>query len=165
MTFTTLEVIDAVRGLLEMDDGLAASMEELKQVYGEEGQLPAAAEVHFQRTPGEAQEKAWPTKYPQLHVYCDRIESRPTERLRRFSGRVRVIAEVRVSQDRLDGITKNLHFCADGVRDVLERKAGCMREGLYLSDEYDMQVDPVKKGGLNFIQTARIACAVIVNRG
>lgn len=165
MTFTTMEVIDAVRGVLEGESGLGASVEALKQAYIQDERLPAAAPVVFLRTPAETQEKAWPMKYPVVHVYCDRIESRPAERLRRFSGRVRVVAEVRVSQDRLEGITQSLHHYVDGVRDVLERNTGCLKDGLYLSSEYDVQIEPVKKGGLNYLQTARIACPVLVNRG
>jgi hypothetical protein len=165
MTFTTLEVIEAVRGLLEGERGLSASVEELKQTYGAEERAAPAAPVVFLRAPAESQEKAWPSKYPMVHVYCDRIEGRPVERLRRFSGRVRVVAEVRVSQDRLDGITQNLHHYVDAVRDVLERNTGCVGDGLYLSSEYDVQIEPVKKGGLNYLQTARIACPVMVNRG
>jgi hypothetical protein len=51
------------------------------------------------------------------------------------------------------------------VRDVLERNAGCVGEGLFLSSEYEVQIEPVKKGGLNYVQTARINCPVLVNRG
>jgi hypothetical protein len=164
MTFTTVEVIEAIRGLLEAENGLAASIEGLKGAYQHDEDQPAAASIQFHRAPAEMQEKAKGTRYPQVHIYCDRIESRPTERLRRFSGRIRVVAEIRVSGDRLDGMTDSLHFYVDGVRDVVERNAGCMRDGLYLSNEYEVQIEPVKKGGLNFIQTARIACAVVVNR-
>jgi hypothetical protein len=165
MTFTTMEVIDAVRALLEGENGLNASIDELKQNYALDERLPAVAPVQFLRTPAETQEKAWPMKYPVVHVYCDRIESRSGERLRRFSGRVRVVAEVRVSQDRLDEITQSLHHYVDGVRDVLERNTGCLADGLYLSSEYEVQIEPVKKGGLNYLQTAKIACPVMVNRG
>lgn len=165
MTFTTMEVVEAVRGLLEGESGLAASVEALKQSYIQDERQPAQAPVVMLRAAAEAPEKAWTLKYPQAHVYCDRIERRPSERLRRFSGRVRVVVEVRVSQDRLDGITEHLHFYTDGVRDVLEKNAGCLKEGLYLSGEYEVQIEPVKKGGLNYLQTARINCPVLVNRG
>lgn len=165
MTFTTLEVIDAVRGLLEGESGLSASVEALKQSYVADERIAPVAPVVFLRAPAETQEKAWPAKYPMVHVYCDRIEGRPGERLRRFSGRARVVAEVRVSQDRLEGITQSLHHYVDAVRDVLERNTGCVGAGLYLSSEYDVQIEPVKKGGLNYLQTARIACPVMVNRG
>lgn len=164
MTFTAREVIDAVTALLEGEAGLAESLESLKDAYIDDQRQPAEVGVHFLKTPPEHQDKAWRARYPVVHVYCDKIESRPTERLRRFSGRARVVAEVRVTQDRLDWITRNLHYYVDAVRDVVERKAGCLADGLYLSPEYEVQVEAVKKGGLNWLQTARINCAVIVNR-
>jgi len=163
MTFTTIEAVDAFRGILEQESGLPASVGALKSDYGkDDGQAEAA--VSFMRAPSEIQEKAGPTKYPVVHVYCDRIESKPLEKLRRFSGKLRLVAEVRVSQDRLEGMTEGLLLYVDSVRDVVERNAGCIRNGLYLSNEYEVQIEPVKKGGLNFLQSAKVACMVIVNR-
>ncbi|GEM_PF-5624575 len=163
MTFTTIEAVDAFRGVLTHEGGLRESVESLKSGYGKEEGLTEAAML-LMRAPSEIQEKAGPTKYPVIHLYCDRIESRPTEKLRRFSGKVRLVAEVRVSQDRLEGITESLLLYVDSVRDVVERNSGCMRDGLYLSSEYEVQIEPVRKGGLNFLQSAKVACVVIVNR-
>ncbi len=165
MTFTTREVVEAVQELLESDGGLPASLEALKREYIREERLPEYAPVVVSNIPAEMQERAWGLKYPVVQVYAERIESRPAERLRRFSGRVRVVAEIRVSGDRLNGLTERLHYYVDAVRDVLEKNVGCVREGLYLLQEYDVQLEPVKKGGQNFLQTARIGCVVMVNRG
>ncbi|MBI4893435.1 MAG: hypothetical protein HY821_22630 [Acidobacteria bacterium] len=165
MTFTTREVVEAIQELLEGESGLTASLEALKAAYIRDEHQPDTAQLVLSKIPAEMQERAWGVKYPVLQVYCDRIESRPVERLRRFSGRVRVVVEIRVSGDRLNALSDRLHYYLDAVRDVVERNAGCVREGLYLCQEYEVQVEPVKKGGQNFLQAARIGCVVMVNRG
>jgi len=165
MTFTTNEAVETLLALMgSSSSGLNAAVEELRSAYGKE-ELQAPATLHFTRTPAELQEKAGATKYPVVHVYCEKIESRPSERLRPFAGSVQLAVEIRVSQDRLEGITEQLLLYMDSVRNVVESNAGCIASGLYLSNEYEAQVDAVKKGGLNFLQSAKITCTVMVNRG
>ncbi|MGC8760202.1 MAG: hypothetical protein ACP5UT_11685 [Bryobacteraceae bacterium] len=164
MTFTTREVVDTLVELLDGEGGLAHSLEHLKETYGQEPARPEAARIRILKGGTETVERASGARYPEVRVYCERIRSSPSEKLRRFSGEVRAVAEVRVSQDRLEGITERLQYYFDAVRDVLERRSGCIGPGLYLSGEYEVQVEPVKKGGSYFLQTARVLCTVLVNR-
>jgi len=97
-------------------------------------------------------------------VYCDKVESQRTERFRRFSGVMRMVVEVRVSQDRLEGMAEKLHWWVDAVRDVVERKAGCVGGVMYLDGDYQVSIEAVRKGGLNYLQVGKITCPVTVNR-
>lgn len=164
MTFTIREVLARVSEILEGENGVRASLEELREEYGLAQEHRWPAEVKLIKAAPEHAEKAWGSRYPALIVFCERIRSRPTERLRRFSGEVQVGVEVRVSQDRLEGITDRLHYYSDAVRDALERGRGCIGPGLYLSAETAVQIDGVKKGGSYFLQSSRVICTVIVNR-
>lgn len=164
MTFTIREVLDRVVEILEGDGGLAESLEQLRARYGLDQERAWPASVKVLRAAPELVDKAWGSRYPAVSVHCDRVLSRPTEKLRRFSGEVRIGIDVRVSQDRLEGITDRLHYCSDAVRDVIERKSGCLGPGLYLSSETDIRFDGVEKGGSHFLQTGRMICTVIVNR-
>lgn len=164
MTFTTREVVEKILDLLNGDGGLSESLEQIKGLYGQEPPRPDPAAVRVLSGPPELAERALGARYPEIRVYCEKIRSRPTEKLRRFSGEIRIVVEARVSQDRLEGITDRIHFYCDALRDVLERKSGCLGPGLYLSGEYEVQVEPVKKGGSQFVQSARVACTVIINR-
>ena len=49
-------------------------------------------------------ERSQVVKYPAVYVYTNRVRNTLTEKFRNFSGKVRTVAEVRVSQDRLEGI-------------------------------------------------------------
>ncbi len=164
MTFTIREVLEGIAEVIEGENGLRDSLEQLREPYGlaEEHSWPAGVKV-LKAAPDHV-EKAWGSRYPALILYCEKVHSRPTERLRRFSGEAQVGVEVRVTQDRLEGITDQLHYYTDAVRDVLERSRGCIGPGLYLSGETAVQVEAVKKGGSHFLQSSRISCTVIINR-
>jgi hypothetical protein len=164
MTLTTLEAVNHFRALLEAESGLAASLEALKDIYGQAEIAPECVRALFARVPPEMQEKSTGLRYPQVHVYCDKLESQRTERFRRFSGVMRMVVEVRVSQDRLEGITEKLHWWVDAVREVVERKAGCVGGVMYLDGDYQVSIEAVRKGGLNYLQVGKITCPVIVNR-
>jgi hypothetical protein len=164
MTFTTREVTERMLELLNGPGGLAESLEQLKEAYGLDPARPEPAALRVLKAAPELTEKALGARYPEIRVYCERIRSRPTDKLRRFSGEMRLVLEARVSQDRLEGMTELLEYYCDALRDVLERRSGCIAPGLYLSGEYEVQVEPVRKGGSQFVQAARVTCTVIINR-
>jgi hypothetical protein len=164
MTFTIREVLERLSEILEGENGLTDSLEQLRQTYGLVEEHPGWAGLKVLKAAPEHMERAWGSRYPVVNVFCERLRSRPTERLRRFSGEVQLGLEVRVSQDRLEGITDRLHYYSDAVRDVLERNSGCIGPGLYLSAETSVHIEAVKKGGSYFLQTSQIMCTVIVNR-
>ncbi|MBI5280513.1 MAG: hypothetical protein HY858_02435 [Candidatus Solibacter usitatus] len=163
MRYTTAGAVNHFRGLLEADNGLGASVEALKDAYGEQGAAIPDTEAVFLKAPPELHERSGALRYPVIHVYCERLESSDSERLRRMAGRMRLVTEVRVSQDRLEGITERLHLWVDALRDVLERNSGCAGGGMYLESGYEVTVDAVKKGGLHYLQSARIACWALMN--
>ena len=59
-----------------------------------------------------------------MHVYSDRVRNLLTEKFRTFSGKVRTVAEVRVSQDRIEGIEDQLRLYVDAVTQVLDANRG-----------------------------------------
>lgn len=164
MTFPTMEVVSRLQGLLEGEWGLGPSMAALQGHYGLSPEVVEAVGVGVTRAPAELQEKAGATRYPVIQTYCDQIENKRSEQFRVFSGRMRLVVEVRVSSDRLEGLVEKLHFYVDAVRDVLERNAGCLGEGVFLEPGYEVGFEGVKKGGLNFLQVGRAVCWVGVSR-
>ncbi len=164
MAYATIDAVNRFRTLLEQSGGLRTSLAALSGKYGRDNGAPADFTIEPLRVPGEILEKALSPKHPVVLVYCDQIESRRTEKLRPFSGRMRLVTEIRVSQDRLEGITETLYFYLDAVRDVVEKSTGCGGGGIYLDGEYEVTIEAVRKGGLYFQQVAKIACWVMLNR-
>jgi hypothetical protein len=122
------------------------------------------AHIMNQNVAFELAEKVKVTKYPVVHVYVDRIRNQLTEKFRTFSGKVRTVAEVRVSQDRIDGLEEQLRLYVDAVTGVLDVNRGSWGEGAFYGGGYEVNIDPVKHGGKNFIQIAKVSFEVDLSK-
>ena len=72
--------------------------------------------------------------------------------------------EVRFSQDRLEGVEDRLRGYVDAVTLVLERNQGDWGAGMFYGGGYEVAFGPVKRGGRNFVQSAKVTFAVEVSR-
>lgn len=120
----------------------------------------AAGQIVNQNVPAALAAKAQPVKYPALYVYTDRVRNLLTEKFRNFSGKVRTVTEVRVSQDRIDGIENQLRLYADAVTQVLDANRGSWGQGAFYAGGYDVNFEAVQQGGQNFIQVAKVSFEV-----
>ena len=113
-----------------------------------------------QNIPFALAEKGSAVHYPVLHVYTDRVRNLLTEKFRTFSGKVRTVTEVRVSQDRIEGIEEQLRLYVDGVTRVLDANRGSWGEGGFYTGGYEVTFDPVQHGGRNYLQIAKVSFEV-----
>src|ERR1700722_5777686 len=120
----------------------------------------AAAQIVNQNVSVAISERALAVIYPAVHVYSDRVRNLLTEKFRTFSGKIRTMAEVRVSQDRLDGIEDQLRLYADAVTQVLDSNRGSWGQGVFFTGGYEVNFDPVTQGGRNFLQVAKVSFEV-----
>jgi hypothetical protein len=109
-------------------------------------------------------EKATIVKYPVIHVYVDRVRNQLTEKFRVFSGKVRTVAEVRVSQDRIDGVEEQLRLYVDAITGVLDTNRGSWGEGAFFTGGYEVTFEPVTHGGKNFLQIAKVSFDVDLSK-
>jgi hypothetical protein len=105
-------------------------------------------------------EKSSVVKYPLVQVYSDRVRNVLTEKFRAFSGKIRTVAEIRVSQDRIEGLEDQLRLYADAVTQVLDSNRGSWGQGAFYTGGYEITFDPVKQGGKNFLQVAKVTFEV-----
>ncbi len=105
-------------------------------------------------------ERSSVVKYPTVQVYADRVRNLLTEKFRAFSGKIRTVAEVRVSQDRIEGLEDQLRLYADAVTLVLNSNRGSWGQGAFYAGGYEVGFDPVKQGGKNFLQVAKVTFEV-----
>ncbi len=105
-------------------------------------------------------ERALAVKYPVVHVYSDRVRNLLTEKFRTFSGKIRTVAEVRVSQDRIEGIEDQVRLYVDAVTQVLDANRGNWGQGVFFTGGYEVRFDPVQHGGKNFLQVAKVTFEV-----
>jgi hypothetical protein len=113
----------------------------------------------------EAVERSAGATYPAVYVYCEKLANSLREKFRMFSGTARMAVEVRVSQDRLEGLERKLSLYVEAVTDVLDARRGDWGQGLFYTGGYEVAFGPTKHGGKNFIQTAKVGFDVQVSVG
>jgi hypothetical protein len=113
-----------------------------------------------QNVPVSLAERSAAVKYPVVHVYSDRTRNLLTEKFRNFSGKVRAVAEVRVSQDRIEGLEDQLRLYVDSVTQVLDTNRGTWGQGVFFTGGYEVTYEPVQQGGRNLLQIAKVTFEV-----
>lgn len=112
--------------------------------------------INIQNTPAALAEKHLTAKYPSVQIYVDRVQNVLLEKFRTFSGKVRTVAEVRASQDRIEGLEEQLRLYVDAVTQLLDANRGSLGQGLFFAGQYEVRFEPVQQGGSNFLQTAKV---------
>ena len=112
----------------------------------------------------EIAEKSTGAVYPSFHVYCEKVSNALREKFRTFSGTAKITVEVRASQDRLEGLEQRLGVYVDGVTALLDGNRGGWGLGMFYTGGYDIGFAPVRHGGRNFLQVAKVSFDVQVSR-
>jgi hypothetical protein len=145
-----------VAELLKSTKGLTSSVHQAALSARVQLSEIAPGQVFAQNVAFDVTERTGGAKYPAVHVYCEKVSNEMREKFRTFSGRVRMVVEIRVSQDRLEGLESQLHGYADAVTRVLDGNRGDWGSGMYYAGGYEINFGAVKKGGKNHIQTAKV---------
>ncbi len=145
---------EKVTGLMLGPTGLPYTVAAL--VASEAVELPAIATVLAENIAYEVAERKPGVMYPAVYIYCEGLENQLREKFRTFSGKAKMAAEVRVTYDRLDTLNRDLQLYAAAVGDVLDQHRGCWDDRMFYAGGYKVEFGPVKRGGKNFIQTAKI---------
>jgi len=163
MAWVSSTVTAQVLELLTAPQGLNACVATL--ALAENVNLPPVGpnQLLAQNVSIELAERSGDVKYPAVSVYCEKIANQLKEKFRTFSGNALMAIEVRVSQDRLDGIENQIQMYLDAATQVLDQNRGDWGEGMYYAGGYEVTIGPVKHGGQNFIQVAKVTFNVGVS--
>jgi hypothetical protein len=157
---TTLKVIQRITGPAGVNSGLAALTQDGLAFAGPLD----TAQVRPQNVAADLAERSATVQYPAVNIYCEKIANTLKEKFRSFSGDVHMAVELRHSQDRLDGLQDTLEVYADAVAQVLNAGRGDWGDGMFYGGAYEVSFGPVKKGGKNFIQVAKVTFEIGVSR-
>jgi hypothetical protein len=153
--------VAALTELLSGPDGLPARIEEATVSAGcADTPLISAADIVARHVAADLAEKTSGVRYPSVHVYCDKVVNELREKFRRFSGTATLIAEVRVSHEHMEPLQGMLQLYAEAVTDVLDGKRGHWAPGVFYTGGYTVQYGPIKRGGRNFLQSAKVELTV-----
>ena len=150
-------------GLLRAPAGLAAGLTAIGQANQVALPLLEATQIIAQNIPADVAEKTAGAKYPAFHIYCERLENTLREKFRQFSGTATLAVDVRVTHDRLEGLDQRLQWYVDALTEVLDSNRGDWGGGLFYTGGYTVVFQPVKHGGKNFLQTAKVNFEVQVS--
>ena len=152
-----------VVALLSAPQGLNACVATL--ALAENVALPSLGQnqILAQNVSIELAERSTDVVYPAVNVYCEKIVNQLKEKFRNFSGIAVMAVEMRVSQDRLEGIEDQLQIYTDAVTQVLDQNRGDWGEGMFYAGCYEAALGPVKHGGQNFIQVGKVSFNVGVS--
>jgi hypothetical protein len=145
-----------VEFLTATDTGLGPVVANLAADAGVDlASIPPEHVIH-QNAPVALAERSQAVKYPVIHVYCDRVQNLLIEKFRTFSGKIRTVAEVRVSQDRIEGLEERVRLYVDAVTLILDGNRGSWGQGMFFTGGYEVKFDPIQHGGRNFLQLAKV---------
>ncbi len=108
-------------------------------------------------------ERSKPVKYPAANVYCEKIVNSQVEKFRTFSGTIQMAIDLRHSEDRVENLQGALETYTDAVMGILNVSSGDWGGGMFYGGGYQVAFGPVKQGGKNFIQTAKITFEIGVS--
>lgn len=156
----TAKVIQRLQGPRGLNSGLAALVEAGTIFTG-----PAeVAQLRAQNIGTELADRTSPIQYPSATVYCEKIANTLKEKFRTFSGSVAMAVELRHSQDKLEGLQDALELYTDALIQVLHDGRGDWGDGMFYGGEYEVTYGPIKKGGKNYVQVAKVTFEIGVSR-
>ena len=156
----TSKVMQRITGPAGVNAGLAA----LTAGEIESAGLIDVSQVRAQNAAADVAERSLGVKYPAMQVYCERISNQLREKFRSFSGAVQMAMEIRHSQDRLEGLQDRLALYVDAATQTLQQSRGDWGDGMFYGGTYDVAFGPVKQGGRNFIQVAKVTFEIGVSK-
>ena len=146
--------------LMNAPDGLNANVAMLAQADNVSLSPVPAARFFTDNVASDVAEKVADVKYTAVYVYCDKIVNDLREKFRSFSGRLQMEIDIRVSQDRLEGIDRTSLLYTDAVTQILDENRGDWGQGLFYAGGYEVSFGSVKHGGRNFIKSATVSFQV-----
>jgi hypothetical protein len=152
-----------VEFLTAADAGLNSAIAQIAMESGVDLAGIPMGHVMNQNVSFELSERAQVVKYPAVYVYADRVRNLLIEKFRTFSGKVRTVAELRVSQDRIEGVEEQLRLYVEAVTQVLDTNRGSWGEGAFFTGGYEVRIEPVRHGGRNFLQIAKVEFEVDIS--
>jgi hypothetical protein len=152
-------------GRLKADNGLQQRLAALAEQAEFELPMVELERIQTRNIAVDTLEKSSAFRYPVVLVYAERIRNEQKEKFRRFSGRVDLVVEIRLSQDAVDELEAKMSAYVDAVTGVLESTRGDWGNCVHYPGTYEVVFEAVKRGGTGFAQRARVNLPVHVSVG
>ena len=158
-TSATVRLLELLLTPAGLSENLAAVTELQGIILPEIGEK----QIFTQNVAQELVERSVEVKYPTLLLFPEKITNDLREKFRTFSGKAHMAVEIRVSQDRIEGLEKLLEIYVDTVTRILDQNRGNWGNGMFYTGGYEAVFGEMKHGGRNFIQSGKIRFEVSVS--
>ncbi|MBI1792242.1 MAG: hypothetical protein HYR60_32365 [Acidobacteria bacterium] len=148
---------------LQAQPGLSFNLDALMQVEGVTLPDVGLKQYSEENAGQDLMDRSAGSRYPAIHVYCEKYANTLREKFRTFSGKAQVTVEARVSQDRVEGLGAALAIYMEAVTRVLDQHRGDWGNGMFYGGGYEAAFGAVKHGGRNFVQTGKVLFEVEVS--
>ena len=155
--------VGALKGLLTNKSGVHAQLQARLAAENRTIIDVPEAKVAVGHYTLDAADRAIGGKYPQMYVYCERMENSLVQKFQRFSGTLDLIIELRHSSDRLETLEEESQYYLEALLSVLENSRGEWGDGYYFGGKYEVRFEPAKPGGRHFVQTLKVKVSVQVH--
>ena len=157
-------VTNKVVQMITSPSGVNGALAALTQADQALAGLLDPSQIRAQNVSADLAERIIGVKYPAANVYCEKIVNQLREKFRSFSGQVQMAIELRQSQDRLEEIQDRLELYVDATMQMLDSNRGDWGDGIFYGGGYEVAFGPVKQGGKNFMQVAKVTFEIGVSK-
>ena len=148
--------LEALRRLIVAEDGANRRLREIEVRDGLRVPGLDSRGVAVRHVAADLFDKNSASVYPHVTLYCSRLVNSGRAKFASFSGSIHVAAEIRVSESSIEALDGSLSRYVEALTGVLEDNRGKWADSVGFDGLYEVRFEPVKIGGRNFLQNARI---------
>jgi hypothetical protein len=155
-------VESSIASLFTATSGRDFVLDAVAQTLGSVPVIPLKSVVTGNASP-ELMEQSLALQYPTIVIYCEKLSNTLKEKFRVFSGTAIAVVEIRHTQDQIQNMQGALELYVTAACMVLDNNRGDWGNGLFYRGGYQVGFGPVKRGGRNFLQIARVSIEVDIS--
>ena len=158
------ELAHFLADVLESESGLPARMLANAPEGRPDSTNGRAVRVLRGQVPIPLLEKHTSCKVPVCAVYCRKVVNNLREKFSLTSGSAEIVAEGTVSSETLEGVAELNSALILSIAQTLGETRGEWAVGGYFGGAWEVQIEPIKSGGLQYLQTSKVVIVVDIRR-
>lgn len=158
-----IAALTSLRDYLLDSDGINIGLSEIAARDGVYLPPITSETVLLEHVPPRIADENEPTVYPGIYLYCEGMENQLLEKFRKFSGRIWIVADVRVSGERFIGLEAKSTRYVEALAKVLEEHIGKWSDNLAYSGVHKVRFTGAEHGGRNFLQRAEVEIELLAH--
>lgn len=153
------KAVIAAQEMLAGESGLKVSVEAIQELRGDLNR-ESAFQVDTDHWSQKMAERIPPNRNPKISVALVKLYRGQKEKLTDYSALATLEIELASTHERADSLRSLTSDYVDALCDVLNRNQGLWSRGVYYAGGFHVDIAPVSKGGLNFVQSATISLEI-----